>query len=277
MSWPVALLLAATASTDPFRAALAGGIGAARASVAGPVSVRLRVGSATLLVLPSDKPEVRVIVNGVSGRPGLRVALYAAGSDRIDVEFDGRRRLQQGQVRLWVPRKSRLDLGSLDGPIAVRNVGGEVRIRGMSGDVDVLAASQADIESIDGEVDVLEAAGPVAVRTISGNVTVTSTGSAPRLDVETESGNLDWRGACGKGCHLDADTVSGQLRFALDRKASSFELRFISHQGKLRDLLGAKASEAPAAPQQWSSFTYLGKEGEIECETFSSDVSLQPL
>jgi DUF4097 and DUF4098 domain-containing protein YvlB len=149
----------------------------------------------------------------------------------------------------------------------------------MSGDVDVVGASQADVESVDGEVDVLDAAGPVTVRTISGSVTVSTTAAAPRLDVETESGNVDWRGACGKGCHLDADTVSGQLRFALDRKASSFELRLISHSGKLRDTLGAKPDEPREHRGEpgWTAFAFGSAEGEIECESFSGDVALQPL
>jgi DUF4097 and DUF4098 domain-containing protein YvlB len=245
-----------------------------RAAVQGAVSLRLRAGNASVEVLPSDSAEVRVELRD---RPGVNIALFSAGGDRIEFEFDGRHRLQQGTLKLWVPRKTKLDLGSLDGAVTVRGVGGEVRVRGMSGDVDVVSAAHVDIESIDGEVDVLDASGPVTVRTISGNVTVSTNGIAPRVDVETESGNFDWRGACGKGCHLDADTVSGQLRFALERAQSSFELRFMSHAGKLRDTLGLAAEgKEQRAGNAFSTHAFGAADGEIECESFSGDLVIQP-
>ena len=270
-----AAALADGAAAEGSRSRLAEGKGAASAPVQGPVSVKLRVGTASIEVLPSDKAEVRV---EVKDRPALLIALFAAGAERIELEFDGRSRLQQGALRLWVPKKSRLELASLEGAIAVRGIGGEVRVRGMSGDVDVLGAAQVDVESIDGEVDVLDATGPVAVRTISGNVTVSSASTAPRFDAETESGNIEWRGACAQGCHLDADTVSGQLRFTLDPKASSFEVRFMSQSGKLHDALGARAEPAKEARKgpAWSAATFGAGAGEIECESFSGNLSLQP-
>jgi hypothetical protein len=270
-----ALAMAQAAGAEGLRVKLAQGKGAVRAAVPGPVSLRLRAGNATVEVLPSASPEVRV---EVPDRAALLIALFQVGGDRIEVEFDGRHRLQQGALKLWVPRESKLDLGSLDGAIAVRGVGGDVRVRGMSGDVDLVGAAHVDVESIDGEVDVLDATASVTVRTISGNVTVSTAGSAPRVDVETESGNLDWRGACAKGCHLDADTVSGQLRFAIDRAASSFELRYMSHSGKLRDTLAMRA-EAPqrkSGERASSAFAFGKGEGEIECESFSGDLAVQP-
>ncbi len=268
------LALAAGASGEPVRTRLAEGKGSVRAAVQGAVSLRLRAGNATIEVLPSDAAEVRVELRD---RPAVALALYSAGGDRLEVEFDGRRRLQQGTLKLWVPRRTKLDLGSLDGAIAVRGVGGEVRVRGMSGDVDVVGAAQVDVESIDGEVDVLDAAGPVTVRTISGNVTISTPGAAPRVDVETESGNVDWRGACGKGCRLDADTISGQLRFAVGREGSSFELRFMSHAGKLRDALGLAAQgKEQRGGRAFSTHSFGAADGEIECESFSGDLVVQP-
>ncbi len=271
-----ALLAVALASLSVLaespRKPLAQGVGTAQAPVGGPISLRLHVGSASVQVAPSDGSSISVTV---ANRPALRIALFAAGGDRVEVEFDGRRRLSQGALVVRVPKGSRLDLGSLDGAIVVRGAFAEVRVRGMSGEVDVASAARADIETIDGEISVVDTAGPVAIRTISGNVSVVTTAPGATLEIETADGNINWRGACGQGCHADVDTVSGQVHFALDRK-SAFELRLMTHSGRLKDSLGLAANKPPpdAGETGWRAATYGSGSGEVECETFSGDVTL---
>ena len=268
----------ATAARAGPRRVLASGTGGVHAAVAGPISLTLRVASAAVEVLAAAGNEVRLTLQD---QPAARLALITTGGDRIEAEFDGRRRLQAGKLRVEVPRGSRLDLASLDGRIAVRRVGGEVRVRASSGDIDLIGASQVDAEAIDGEIDIFDASGPVTVRTVSGAVSVSTVVSAARLRIETASGNVDWRGTCAKGCHLDADTVSGRLHFQLDR-ASSFTISTISHSGKLLDELGlertpdAKASERAEREPGWHRASYGAAEGEIECESFSGDVRVSP-
>jgi hypothetical protein len=254
---------------------LAQGLGAARAAVKGPVSLSLRVASATVEVTASATSEVKLTLPGA---PAVRIALLSGGGDRLEPEFDGRRRLRTGKLLVEVPRGSRLDLSSLEGRITVRGVGGEVRARASSGDLDLIGASKVDAEAIDGEVDVLEVTGPVSVRTVSGRVTISSAAPSPGLEVETASGDIEWRGRCAEGCHLDADTVSGRIRFLVD-PASSFTFGATSHGGKVRDLAGLTPSGArptDGSPEAaWLRGRLGAGEGEIECESFSGEISLE--
>ena len=58
-------------------------------------------------------------------------------------------------------------------------------------------------------------------------------GQAPvKLEVETASGPVDFRGLCGTGCHMDVDSVSGEVRFALDRASSPERACSVSTSGK---------------------------------------------
>jgi hypothetical protein len=251
------------------RVVLGSGAGSARTAAAAPVSFSLRVAAASVEVLPSDGPEVRVVLLDA---PQVKVALIGTGGDRMEAEFDGRRRLHQGRLQAWLPRRSRVDLVSLEGRIAVRGLGGEVRVRATSGDVDLSGAALVDAETIDGEIDVLDSSGPVTVRTVSGKVTLDATAAAARVDVESGAGPIDFRGPCGRGCHLDLETVSGEVKLELDRQ-SSFALSSVSHGGKLRDELGLTRGEGQGeSVPGWSSWSYGGADGEIECETFSGDL-----
>ena len=271
----VALLSAAAALGSGSRTRLASGIGSVGTNASGPITFFLRVASATVEVVASEGALVRVTLQD---QPRAGLSLVSTGGDRLEAEFDGRRRLRSGKLRIEVPRGSRLDVASLDGRITVRGVGGEVRVRASSGDIDLFGASLVDAEAIDGEIDVHDATGPVAVRTVSGAVSVSTVSSAARLELETASGSVDWRGACGKGCRVDAETVSGRLHFRLER-SSSFAISTISQTGGLRDELGLAAEPtargggagAPAKPG-WKRAHYGTAEGEIECETFSGDV-----
>jgi len=72
----------------------------------------------------------------------------------------------------------------------------------------------------------------------------------------------------GLGLVVDVDTVSGEVRMALDAR-SSFGLRFTSHSGKLRDR-GASSG----GNDNWTEAVWGAGEGRIECETFSADAIL---
>jgi Putative adhesin len=259
------------------RLVVASGSGTLSSKVPGPIQLSLRVAAAAVEAVPSAASEVRATLEGA---PGSRLTLVSqpGQATALELEFDGHRRLAAGRLRLEVPPGSRLSIFSLDGRISVKGVRGEVTVRASSGDIDLSGATKVDAEAVDGEVDVLEAEGPVRVRTVSGAVTVSTLSAAPRLELETSSGDIEWRGACGKGCHVDADSVSGRLRFAL-AKESSFVLSTITHSGRLDDALGltslpdARPRELPEG-RTWHRAGLGAREGEIECETFSGDVVL---
>ncbi len=247
------------------RQELAAGRGSASAAVAGAIAFNLRSYAADVEVVTSAQDWVTVTVD----QAALRVALLGAGGGRIEAEFGGKRQLHEGRLRMELPRGSSVDISTVGGRVSIAGVGGNARIRGMSGDVKIEAAADVDAETVDGAVMVSGATGQVRVHTTSGAIRVEAADPAARAEVETASGEVSLRGACGRGCHLDVDSVSGDVRFALDR-GSSFSASVISTSGKVRDELSLGLRSKREAG--WAEGHYGNADGLIECETFSGNV-----
>jgi putative adhesin len=266
-----ALVLAAPAfSGRPARSPIASGMGTASATVSAPVSLMIRSYAANVEVVASAKARISVTV---VDRPAVRVALVDTGGDRIEPEFAGKRQLHDGTMRVSLPRGSAIEISTVTGRVAVSGLGGSARIRGMSGPVKLAGADEVDVETVDGAVEVTEAAGQVRVHTTSGSVLVVGTAPPARLEVETASGQVDYRGPCARGCHLDVDSVSGDVRFALDAQ-SSFSASAISTSGRLNDALALGLR--PRQDHAWVEGRYGDGEGLIECETFSGNIEFRP-
>ena len=247
--------------------AQARGRGTATLPVKGPVTFQVRAQAGDIVVVASDKRQVSVTVTEVAAED---IALFAFG-DRVEPSFRGRRTLRRGQLRVELPRGSRLDLASMSGDVSVERIG-EVRIRSMSGDVKVLGVGKTDVQTISGDTRIEDASGPVRLHTVSGHGTITTTGTAPQVEFHSASGGLDWSGVCGKDCHLSAETVSGDVRLTLDPK-SSFELSYTSHSGELRDELNLMVKRAPRRKHGmttgWLEASFGKGEGVIEADAFS--------
>jgi putative adhesin len=247
------------------RQELAAGRGSASAAVAGAIAFNLRSYAADVEVVASAQDRVSVTVD----QQALRVALLGAGGTRVEAEFGGKRQLHEGRLRVELPRGSSVDISTVEGRISIAGVGGNARIRGMSGEVKIDAAADVDAETVDGAVIVSGATGQVRVHTTSGAIRVEAPDPAARAEVETASGEVSLRGACGRGCHLDVDSVSGDVRFALDR-GSSFSASVISTSGKVRDELSLGLRSKREAG--WAEGHHGNADGLIECETFSGNV-----
>jgi DUF4097 and DUF4098 domain-containing protein YvlB len=255
---------------DRKASAQAKGRGAATLEVKGPVTFQVRAQAGEVEVVATDKRQVSVTL---SGAPSEEIALSAFG-DRVEPSFRGRRTLRHGKLRVELPRGSRLDLASMSGDVSAQRIA-DVRVRTMSGDVKLSGVSRVDVQTISGDTRIEDAAGPVRLHTVSGNVTVATSGAAPQVEFQSASGNLDWSGACGKDCHLSAETVSGDLRLTLDPK-SSFELSYTSHSGELRDELDLSVKRAPrrkhGMASGWLEASYGKGEGVIEADAFSGSL-----
>lgn len=245
------------------------------AEVKGPVTLRLETLSAGVEVETGSPGQVVVTVDDgdVSS-----VRLVPRGTDRVEAEFDGRQRLLRGQAHVKLPPGSSLDVGTISGGLAVKGLGGDARVRSTSGDIDIAGAARADVRTISGDAAVRDVRGEVRVRTVSGDVAVTCPAGqvGPRLEFESTSGGLEWTGVCGRGCHLEARSSSGDVRMNVGDK-SSFELRYSSHSGDLTDdvkLVGLQRRDAPIGGGQSSGRLGEG-EGLIECSTFSGDLQLR--
>ena len=253
--------------------AQARGRGSAILPVKGPVTFQVRAQAGDIEVVASDKRQVSVTLTGAAAED---IALFAFG-DRVEPSFRGRRTLRRGRLRVELPRGSRLDLASMSGDVTAERIG-DVRIRTMSGDVKLSGVAKTDVQTISGDARIEDASGPVRLHTVSGNGTVTTSGPAPQVEFHSASGGLDWSGACGKDCHLSAETVSGDLRLTLDPK-SSFELSYTSHSGELRDELNLMVKRAPrrkhGMTSGWLEATFGKGEGVIEADAFSGSLVMK--
>ena len=260
----------------PSDARAVGNGGPAVLPVKGPIRLRLSARSGELEVVGTDQPKVTATLT--SGGSRTEVSLVLRG-DRVEVELSGRSQLHRGHLKIEVPRKSAVEASAMSADLSVENTGGEVRLRTLSGEVHASGVAAADVQSVSGDVIVEGASGPVRVHTVSGEAKVSSTEAAPTLDYESTSGTLSWSGACGKGCHLTAETMSGDVRLALDPK-SSFEISFSSHSGDLRDEAGLdivnkrKPRRKHGGSGGWTEGSVGKGEGLIECDTFSGDLAL---
>ena len=253
--------------------AQARGRNAATLPVRGPITFQLRAQSGDIEIASSERSQVSVTV---TESPDQEVALYAFG-DRVEPTFRGRRTLHRGKVRIELPRGSRVDLSSMSGDVSVRDTR-EVRIRTMSGDVKLASVGKADVQTISGDVRIDDAAGPVRLHTVSGHGVVNTGSSAPQIEFQSASGNMDWTGVCARDCHLSAETVSGELHFAVDPK-SSFELSYTSHSGELRDEVNLSVKRAPrrkhGMASGWLEATFGKGEGVIEADAFSGNLTVK--
>jgi hypothetical protein len=245
-------------------AAASSGAGTVSVPIEGPVNVEVRTDAASVEVVQGPAGTLAV---STPGEAAARIDVEGAGT-RYEVRVDGRRQVRSGRLRVQVPAGSSIDLTTVTGSIESSATLDRARARTMSGRVALRGARQADVETIDGAVQVDGALDGARVHTTAGKVSIEASGPALQAEVETSSGPVEIRGLCGKGCHVDVDSVSGDLRFALDPK-SSFDLRFTSHSGRLRDR-GSVARGNDA----WTDTRWGGGEGRIECETFSADATL---
>ena len=240
----------------------------------GPVTLRIRAQSGEVQVVPTDRAQVSATLSDVASRDDIQLS---QSGDRVDVQVGSRRALRRGKLRVEVPKGSSVDFESTSADLQVQGIGGDVRIQTMSGDINVSGIRKANVETISGDVRV-DANGPIRLHTVSGNAVVSTADPGVRVEFESASGNLDWTGACAKGCRVSTETVSGQIAMAVDSR-SSFELSYSSHSGDFRNDLNLDVKRSRQKKHGgmggWFEGVYGKGEGVIECDAFSGDLQIR--
>jgi len=248
--------------------------GVATLPAKGPVTVRVRAQSGEVEVVGSDRPQVTAMLSDVPSRDDVQLS---QSGDRIDVQVGSRKALRRGKLRVEAPKGSSVIFESTSADLDVKGIGGDVRVQTMSGDIKVSGVRKANVETISGDVSV-DGNGPIRLHTVSGNAVASTTDPAVRLEFESASGNLDWSGACARGCRVSTETVSGQIAMAVDPR-SSFELSYSSHSGDFKDDLNLNVKRSPKKKHGgmggWVEAVYGKGEGVIECDAFSGDLQIR--
>jgi len=248
--------------------------GVATLPAKGPITLRIRAQSGEVQVVPTDRGQVLATLSEVPSRDDIQLS---QSGDRVDVQVGSRKALRRGKLRVEVPKGSSVDFESTSADLQVQGIGGDVRIQTMSGDISVSGVRKANVETISGDVKV-DANGPIRVHTVSGNAVASTADPGVRLEFESASGNLDWSGACAKGCHVSTETVSGQIAMAVDQR-SSFELSYSSHSGDFKSDLNLEVKRSQGKKHGgmggWTEAVYGKGEGVIECDAFSGDLQIR--
>ncbi len=191
----------------------------------------------------------------------------------VDVDWPGSCR---GPIKIAVPAGSSVELSTTNGNVKLAGSYGDVEIEAVGGNINVDKAADVRVEAVSGKVRIGDAGGRVQVETTSGTAEIGSSSPAPRLEYETTSGDLVWRGTCGKGCRIEANSFSGNVDLGLDKK-SSFGVRFNARSGDVKDGLGIKIDRSD---KEFGSVRLRGSygtgEGSVKVETYSGTLKLTP-
>lgn len=179
------------------------------------ISVELRDGE-LLIQLPARGVGDATVHLDLAVPDGLDF-LISAGSAEIEVNAPiGKAKIASGSGEVLLAEVQELDCTAGSGDITVhRLTGNSARLTSGSGDIDVAETSAAiRAKSGSGDVTIRNLRGQLNASTGSGDITVPSTTGT--LDLRTASGDITIGVADKLPVWLDLDSVSGNLRIALD-------------------------------------------------------------
>lgn len=211
-------------------------------------------------VIGSD--EDRVHVTGRVGRDVERLELRTEGKHTLVklVIPSGNHQDVSSDLRVTVPRGSRLNVGTVSADIEVQGVEGGLQLQSVSGDVEAeVLGEDAQIKSVSGDIEVRGsgAASLLTVTTVSGDATVTDVGG--EIVVQTVSGDLEARAptvqrarinttngearletALEKGARVNMETINGDLTLVLHGEVDA-EFDLETFNGSIRSEFGPGA------------------------------------
>lgn len=206
--------------------------------------------------------------------------------------FGGDSRMAPTTLELHVPRAASLDIDVISAPLVVDGLaGGNIKINTISGNARINARTVAlEVDSVSGSVALSGHADRASLQTVSGEILAPSLGEQVKLQtisgriqagggpwrklsLSTVSGDVQLTGGLTSGGDVDIDSMSGDVQWRLPA-ATSARLHASSFSGDLRSDFGTptRAEHGPGS----SLDTRLGTgDGKIRIETFSGDLRLR--
>ena len=255
--------------------------------------VDLSLMSGQIVVTGTSASQARIRASSERGR--LRTDISGT---RIAVSTDERYRSGEARIEVSVPYGSRVRMRSMSADQSARGVRGEVEAHTVSGDVEILDATErVEIETVSGDVSASRISGTFRAATVSGEIDLGEV--TGEIDAESVSGEIRLPRATSRRVRME--TVSGGIEFGggVDR-AGRYE--FHSHSGAIRLALptdlsavfhvetfsGGIESDFPITLQPNSrptagggtrvkryNFTLGNGGADITAETFSGDITLE--
>ncbi len=159
-----------------------------------------------------DRLKIEVEVDGDALRVTTRCDRWIRGCGRgVKVRYT-----------LHVPRGTRLSARSVNGPVTVSGVQGEVKARSVNGRVRTSDTGSASVRvrTVNGKIEVRGHAGEVRARTVNGKIELRLRKLARDVRLRTVSGTARVLIPRGSGARVDMRTVSGELTSELPMQVS---------------------------------------------------------
>jgi len=192
--------------------------------------------------------------------------------------------------KIWIPEQAAAEIKSVSGDVNVAALGGQAKIKCVSGNIDLAGAAGAEIDLVSGDLTMAKIAGDAHVKAVSGNIDVTGikgsvdvkavSGDIKLLDVadaqtvgaESVSGNITYVGAIKAGGRYEIKTHSGDVRVTIPA-GSSFDLEANTFSGDIASDFEITVS-GKMSPKEIHGT--VGKGGAtIILKTFSGNVDLK--
>jgi DUF4097 and DUF4098 domain-containing protein YvlB len=264
----------------------------ARRSASADALVEIENPAGSIRVIGWERGEVSVTGDLGAGASGLD---FTGSGSRIRIGVDTERNPHGviSSLEVHVPAKSRLQIESFNGSIAVSDVSGTVSAETVNGSITVSgqareisaesvngavqvsgASTHTKAESVNGSVVVRGASGDLDASTVNGRLEV-SGGAFERAHLETVSGSLAFEGALASGASLEAETVSGSVTIALPANvAADFSISTFS--GSVENAFGPPATRiGEHTPEKELEFSTGGGGASVSVHTLSGGITLR--
>ncbi len=195
---------------------------------------------------------------------------------------------------IHVPVGSRVSTDLVSTDLDVRGIAGGMRLRTVSGDVEVREGTGGDltartvsgditVEHRGGEVDLSTVSGDVQVHTnserlegesVSGDVIVTNDGAAVRGKLNSVSGDLQFTTALAGDAEVSLETTSGDVTLALKGDVDA-RVRASSHSGDIDNRLDSTPTKRQLPAGRRLETTVGSGRGLIELATLSGDIEIE--
>ena len=206
--------------------------------------------------------------------------------------FGADNKMSPSTLEVNVPRAASLDVDVISAPLVVDGlVGGNIKINAISGSARIHALTPSlAVNSVSGSIEFSGHADQASLQTVSGQILAPALGSQARLltisgriqagggpwqklSLSTVSGDVQLTGGLAAGGDADIDSMSGDVQWRLPADTSA-TLRASSFSGDLRSDFGT-STQARHGPGSSLDTTVGAGNGKIHIETFSGDLRLR--
>ena len=240
--------------------------------------------------------EERVQVTGTLGDDVERLEFRDAGKHILVkvILSKGSHRDGDADLRVSVPKGSRLKVGTVSADIGVRGVQGALRLQSVSGDVGTEVfgedaqiksvsgnirvqgsgdASLLTVTTVSGDAEVADVGGEIVVQTVSGDLEARAP-SVDRARINTTNGEARLETALAEGARVEMETINGDLTLMIRGEVDA-EFNLETFNGSIRTDFGADpVRTSKYAPGQELRFTEGSGSARVVMETLNGGINI---